>query len=67
MGDMNIDLLKFNIHNKTNDVFETLFLFSFSPVITLPTRLSQNSSFFYKNKQQNKNNRKKSLNSAALK
>ena len=43
MGDMNIDLLKFDIHNKTNDYLEALFSLGFSPVITLPTRLSQHS------------------------
>ena len=43
MGDMNIDLLKIDVHQKTNDYLESLFSYGFSPTITLPTRLTCNS------------------------
>ena len=42
MGDMNIDLPKIDVHQKTND-YLSLFSCSFSPTITLHTRLSCNS------------------------
>ena len=40
---MNIDLLKYDTHTKTNDYLESIFSFVFSPVITLPTRLASSS------------------------
>ena len=40
MGDMNIDLLKFQTHNKTHDYLDSIFSHGFLPVITLPTRIS---------------------------
>jgi hypothetical protein len=43
MGDMNVDLLKYDTHTKTNDYLESIFSFGFSPVITLPTRLASSS------------------------
>ena len=43
VGDFNIDLLKFQIHEDTNDYLESLLSFGLLPVITKPTRISQNS------------------------
>lgn len=40
MGDMNIDLLKFQSHKITNDYLDNLFLHGFLPVISKPTRIS---------------------------
>ena len=40
MGDMNIDLLKFGTHGKTNDYLDNLFSRGYLPLITKPTRLS---------------------------
>ena len=42
MGDINIDLLKFENHKATNDYLNSLLSNSFLPVITLPTRVTQN-------------------------
>ena len=38
MGDMNIDLLKFESHRKTNNYLDNIFAHGFRPVITKPTR-----------------------------
>ena len=43
MGDFNIDLLKYTDDNLSHDFFDTLSSFSFLPLITRPTRLSQRS------------------------
>jgi hypothetical protein len=43
MGDMNIDLLKFSTHGKTCEYLENIFSNSFLPLITKPTRISDNS------------------------
>jgi len=40
MGDFNIDLLKFGIHEKTNDYVNGIFSRGYMPVILQPTRLS---------------------------
>ena len=59
MGDMNIDLLKSDTHTKTNEYLESLFTLGFSPVITLPTRLTSSSAtlidHIYTNKLQSTN------------
>ena len=39
MGDMNIDLLKFQAHAKTNDYLDNIFSRGYLPVITKPTRV----------------------------
>ena len=44
VSDFNIDLLKFQEHAKTNDYLESLLSFGLLPIITKPTRISQNSS-----------------------
>lgn len=43
MGDMNLDLLKFADHNKTNDYLEQNFSQGFIPMITKPTRITPHS------------------------
>ena len=43
MGDMNIDLLKFDSHRKTSDYLDNLFSHGFLPVISKPTRVSNSS------------------------
>ena len=40
MGDMNINLLKFDTHSKTNDYLNNIFSHGFMPVITKPTRVT---------------------------
>lgn len=40
MGDFNIDLLKYNSHDKTNDYVDNLFTQGFLPLITKPTRVT---------------------------
>ena len=59
MGDMNIDLFKSDTHTKTNEYLESLFTLGFSPVITLPTRLTSSSAtlidHIYTNKLQSTN------------
>ena len=44
VSDFNIDLHKFQEHEKTNDYLETLFSFGLLPVITKPTRISPSTS-----------------------
>jgi len=39
MGDMNINLLNYQIHQKTNEYLDNLFSRGFIPVITKPTRV----------------------------
>ena len=39
MGDMNMDLLKFHIHSKTNDYLDNIFSRGYLPVILKPTRV----------------------------
>ena len=41
MGDFNIDLLKYNLHNKTNDFVDSIFGKGFLPQILKPTRITQ--------------------------
>ena len=43
MGDMNIDLLKFETHLKTSDYLDNLFQNNFLPTITKPTRITSTS------------------------
>ena len=43
MGDMNVDLLKFESHNKTNDYLDNIFTRGFVPMITKPTRVTMSS------------------------
>jgi len=43
MGDMNIDLLKFETHLKTSDYLDNLFQNGFLPTITKPTRITSTS------------------------
>jgi hypothetical protein len=43
MGDMNIDLLKFNSHNKTSEYLDEVFSHGFLPVIHKPTRICHSS------------------------
>ena len=40
MGDMNIDLIKFDRHTKTSDYLDNIFSNGFLPVITRPTRIN---------------------------
>jgi hypothetical protein len=40
MGDINIDLLKYDVHNGTGDYLNTLLSFSQLPLITLPSRIT---------------------------
>ena len=40
MGDMNIDLLKFEVHMRTDDYLNNLFSHGFLPVISKPTRVT---------------------------
>ena len=40
MGDMNINLLKYDTHSKTNDYLNNLFSHGFLPLITKPTRVT---------------------------
>lgn len=42
-GDFNINLIKFNDHDLTNDFLNTLISHSFLPLITMPTRITQTS------------------------
>ena len=42
-SDFNVDLLKFNQHDLTNDYLEDLFSFGLLPVITRPTRITSTS------------------------
>ena len=44
MGDMNIDLLKYGCHDKTNVYLDSIFSHGFLPLITKPTRIAQQSS-----------------------
>ena len=43
VGDFNIDLLKYQIHSDTETYLETLLEYSLLPIVTLPTRISHNS------------------------
>ena len=57
MGDINIDLLKFSTHNKTNEYLDNTFSQGYIPIITKPTRVTQYSAtlidHIYINKQTN--------------
>jgi exonuclease III len=58
MGDMNIDLLKFETHSKTKEYLENIFSQGYMPLITKPTRVSTYSAtlidHIYTNKQTSK-------------
>ena len=41
MGDFNIDILKYNLHNKTNDFVDSIFGKVFLPQILKPTRITK--------------------------
>ena len=43
MGDMNVDLLQYSKHKKTNDYLDTIFSLGYLPVITKPTRVCPSS------------------------
>ena len=43
LGDFNIDLLKFESNNKTDDLLNNLFSYGISPIITKPTRITEHS------------------------
>ena len=43
MGDFNINLLKYNVHQKTTDFLDNLISQGFLPVITRPTRVTHHS------------------------
>ncbi len=43
IGDFNVDLLKYNTHEKTNEYVDNIFTRGFIPQITKPTRISSNS------------------------
>ena len=43
MGDMNIDLLKFQAHTKTSDYLDNIFLRGYLRIITKPTRVCTSS------------------------
>ena len=43
LGDMNIDLLKFESHRKTNDYLDNIFAHGFLPVFTKSTRVCNTS------------------------
>ena len=42
-GDLNINLINFNNHSPTNEFLNSLISHSFLPLITLPSRITQNS------------------------
>ena len=60
MGDINIDLLKFSTHNKTNEYLDNTFSQGYIPIINKPTRVTPYSAtlidHIYINKQTNKHN-----------
>ena len=43
IGDMNVDLLKFSVHTKTNDYIDNIFKNGCIPTITKPTRITSTS------------------------
>ena len=43
MGDFNIDMLKFEMHSKTNSYIDNIFSNAYIPLITKPTRLTPHS------------------------
>ena len=43
MGDMNVDLLKYEVHSKTNEYLDGIFEHGFLPVISKPTRICKSS------------------------
>jgi len=43
LGDLNIDLLKYNLHEKTNDFVDNMFAQGFIPLIHKPTRIKKSS------------------------
>ena len=43
MGDFNLDLIKVDIHNQTNDFVHSLYTNAFYPTISKPTRVTEHS------------------------
>ena len=43
MGDMNIDLLHFAQHDKTNSFIDSIFSLGYMPLITKPTKIANTS------------------------
>ena len=43
MGDFNIDLLKYDVHQKTKDFVDDIVALGFIPIITKPTRITNHS------------------------
>lgn len=43
MGDLNIDLLKYNLHDKTTAYVDNIFSRGFVPLISKPTRVTTSS------------------------
>ena len=44
LGDINMDLLKFKVHSGTAEFVDTLLTNDFSPIITVPSRITSRSS-----------------------
>ena len=42
MGDFNMNLLNYENHHPTNNFLETLYSYSLTPLITKPTRITEN-------------------------
>ena len=49
MGDFNLDLLKFNIHNPTEEFIDAMFSNGLLPKITKPTRTQGNTATLIEN------------------
>ena len=43
MGDYNINLINYDVHNTTNDFLDTMFSYNMYPLITKPTRVTHSS------------------------
>ena len=43
VGDMNIDLIKYDTHQSTAEFLNTMLTYGFMPTILLPTRVTNNS------------------------
>ena len=55
-GDYNVDLLKLNITTFNENYFDNILSTGYTPKITLPTRLSKNSTLIDNNNNNNNNN-----------
>ena len=49
MGDMKIDVLKFESHDRTKDYLDSVFSDGFVPIITKPTRYTRSSPTLFAN------------------